>query len=383
MKIRTVTTGIHLQSIDDLDKIKIAAEFNYHAKSAFTEAGYEVQTTRVTTNTWEEYSSGLSKGDLLNAIGLIDKTCQSLQVDFFNIGYADTPKNIVIIPDIIKSTTAISCSAKIGDISKGIDFENAKNIAKAIKKIADETENGYGNFRFCGWSNCQPGIPFFPVSYHEGSETTFAIGLECSDLVYKAFKKSGNLAEAEQNLKKIFDMELQKIEHLAKEMSTKHKPTYFGIDTSVAPSLDPDESIAFAYEKLGFGNFGNHGTLTISSIITKVLKDLSVKTCGYSGLMLPVCEDYGLATRANEESYNITNLLLYSAVCGCGLDTLPIPGDTPPDKIEAILLDIASLSIKLNKPLSARLLPATGKKAGEMTTFNSPYLMDCKILKVQ
>ncbi len=99
--------------------------------------------------------------------------------------------------------------------------------------------------------------------------------------------------------------------------------------------------------------------------------------------MLPVCEDYGLATRANEQAYDITNLLLYSAVCGCGLDTLPIPGDTPAQKIEALLLDIASLSIKLNKPLSARLLPAPGKKAGEVTTFKSPYLMDCKILDVE
>jgi hypothetical protein len=53
------------------------------------------------------------------------------------------------------------------------------------------------------------------------------------------------------------------------------------------------------------------------------------------------------------------------------------------DKIEAILLDVASLAIKLDKPLSARLFPIPGKKAGEMTEFDSPYLVDCPVLSVE
>lgn len=118
-------------------------------------------------------------------------------------------------------------------------------------------------------------------------------------------------------------------------------------------------------------------------MITSVLKNLAVKTCGYSGLMLPVCEDFGLAQRAGEESFNLTDLLLYSAVCGCGLDAVPLPGDTPAEKIGAILVDMATLAITLNKPLSARLLPVPGKKAGEMTTFDSPYLVNCKILELE
>jgi hypothetical protein len=117
-------------------------------------------------------------------------------------------------------------------------------------------------------------------------------------------------------------------------------------------------------------------------MITRVLKNLSVNKCGYSGLMLPVCEDFGLAQRCNERTYNLTNLLLYSAVCGCGLDTIPLPGNITTEKIEAILLDLAALAIALNKPLSARLLPVPGKKAGEKTSFNSPYLVDCKIFEI-
>lgn len=382
MKIRTITTGVSLQSPDVEDQIRQTAEFNRKAKEVFEKAGYEVQTTRIATNSWEEYLGSLSDAEIVSAIQKIEQICQSLDVSFFNMGYAKTPDKIKLIPEFNKVTSQISCSAKIGDKENGIDFENAKVAAQVIKRIAEETENGYGNFRFCASANCKPGIPFFPTGFHEG-ETAFGIGLECGDLAMKAFSKSGNLIEAEQNLKAIFEEETKKVADLAQQISKDFGVAYNGIDVSLNPGLEEHESIAFAFEKLGFGKFGNQGTLTISALVTRVLKGLSVKICGYSGLMLPVCEDRGLATRANEATYNITNLLLYSAVCGVGLDTVPVPGDTPAEKIEATLLDMATLAIKLDKPLSARLFPVPGKKAGEMTDFKSPYLVDCKILKIE
>ncbi len=381
MKIRTITTGISLQSPREDVKITQAAESNRRMQSFFEQQGYEVQETRIATNSWETYLQGLSTLEIVGEIQRVEQTCQDLGIDCFNIGYASTPEKIAIIPEFNKLTEIIYCSSKIGDFESGIDFENARASAEAIKRISEETENDYGNFRFCAWANCEPGIPFFPTGYHEG-ETAFAIGLECSDLLMKAFSKSNDLMEAEQNLRDVFAEELGKIETFAQQISDELRVKYGGIDSSLAPSLEADESIAFAYEKLGFGKFGSQGTLTISAIITRVLKSLPVKTCGYSGLMLPVCEDFGLAERANEQTYGLTNLLLYSAVCGCGLDTVPIPGDITSKDIEAILLDMATLAIRLNKPLSARLFPVPGKKAGEMTSFNSPFLVDCEILAI-
>lgn len=382
MKIRTITTGISLQSPREDARITQAAESNRKIQSFFERQGYEVQETRIATNSWEIYLRDLSTAEIVDAVRRIERTCQDLGVSCFNIGYASTPEKIAVVPEFNKITEIIYCSSKIGDFEMGIDFENARASAEAIKRISRETENGYGNFRFCAWANCEPGIPFFPAGYHEG-ETAFAIGLECSDLVMKAFSKSTDLIEAEQNLRSVFEEELKKLEAIAQQISDELQVKYRGIDSSLAPSLEADESIAFAYEKLGFGKFGSQGTLAISAIITRVLKSLPVKTCGYSGLMLPVCEDFGLAERANEGTYDLTNLLLYSAVCGCGLDTVPIPGDVTVKEIEAILLDMATLAITLDKPLSARLFPVPGKKAGEMTSFNSPFLVDCKILAVQ
>jgi len=381
MKIRTITTGVTFKSPEEFDKIKPLAEFNQKAKGFFEDSGYEVQTTRIATNSWQEYLNAESGAELPGLIRRVDETCRGLQVSFFNIGHASTPETIEILPEVIGSTSVISCSGKIGDLEKGIDSENLRASARAIKRISEETENGEGNFRFCAWCNCKPGIPFFPAAYHNG-ETSFSIGLECGDLAMRAFSGSGNLLEAEQNLRSIAEGELRKVQDIAQQVSVEYNIRFRGIDASLAPSLEEDESLAFAYEKLGIGKFGQPGTLAISALITGVLKSLSVKTCGYSGLMLPVCEDFGLAQRASEKTFGLTDLLLYSAVCGCGLDVVPLSGDMPVEKIEAILLDVAKLAVTLDKPLSARLFPAPGKKAGEMTEFNSPYLVDCRVFGI-
>ena len=71
---------------------------------------------------------------------------------------------------------------------------------------------------------------------------------------------------------------------------------------------------------------------------------------------------------------------MYSAVCGCGLDTVPIPGDVSVERLRGILMDMTALANKLDKPLSARLLPVQGRSAGDQTSFNSQYLAECRIL---
>lgn len=382
MKIRTITTGIELENISDYNQIKEAAKFNRSAAEIFRNEGYDVQTTRIATNSFEEYIKSLSPEEIIESMQNIDKICEQDNINFFSIGYADKPARIGLIAEIISTTSSISASGKIGDREIGIDRQNIKKSAGVIKSIAENTDNGFGNFRFCAASNCPPSIPFFPAAYHQGTQPAFAIGLECGDLALQAFSKAADFKDAKHRLKVIFEKKLNKIEEIAKNIARENHMSYHGIDASLAPGLKKDQSVAFAYESILGGHFGAQGTLHISSMITEVLKNLTVKTCGYSGLMLPVCEDLGLAAGANRDHYDITNLLLYSAVCGCGLDTVPVAGDITIREIEAILLDTAALSIKLDKPLSVRLFPVPDKKAGEMTDFDSPYLTNCKIFKI-
>ena len=153
-----------------------------------------------------------------------------------------------------------------------------------------------------------------------------------------------------------------------------------GLDLSPAPN--GEESIAEAIESVGLGNFGEPGTLIVAAAITTALKGTGLKTCGYNGLFLPVLEDAGIAKRLASSHIGIPALLLFSSVCGAGLDTIPIPGDAPIERIAATLLDVATLATRLSKPLSARLFPIPGGKVGEMTTFHSPWLTNASIMSI-
>jgi hypothetical protein len=74
--------------------------------------------------------------------------------------------------------------------------------------------------------------------------------------------------------------------------------------------------------------------------------------------------------------------LLYSAVCGTGLDTVPLPGNTTAEELVPLLLDLSALALRLDKPLTARLMPIPGKQAGEETNFDFAFFAQSKIMKL-
>jgi uncharacterized protein (UPF0210 family) len=116
--------------------------------------------------------------------------------------------------------------------------------------------------------------------------------------------------------------------------------------------------------------------MTAALVITTAVKAVAVKQVGYSGLMIPVMEDKLIAQRWSEGAVTTDSLLAYSAVCGTGLDTVPFPGDISAAQLERIFGDVAALAWKWKKPLSARLQPVLGRKAGERTEFDSQYLFN-------
>jgi uncharacterized protein (UPF0210 family) len=166
--------------------------------------------------------------------------------------------------------------------------------------------------------------------------------------------------------------EAEPIVQLGQALAAELGVHFGGIDLSPAPL--GEDSIATALELAGYGRVGTPGTLTVAAAITAALKSTGLPTCGYCGLMLPVLEDALLGRRWEEGLVHAHQLLLYSAVCGTGLDTLPLPGDSTAEEIARLLLDVATLAVRLHKPLSARLFPVPGKQVGERTTFTSQYL---------
>merc|ERR1711865_1192441 len=98
--------------------------------------------------------------------------------------------------------------------------------------------------------------------------------------------------------------------------------------------------------------------------------------------MLACLEDTGLAADAAAGAYDIRALLSASAVCGIGLDTVPIPGNTSVEEIASLMADTGTMAFRLHKPLTVRLFPCPGLKAGDMTQFTSDDLCNCTVFAV-
>ena len=134
---------------------------------------------------------------------------------------------------------------------------------------------------------------------------------------------------------------------------------------------------------MGVPKIGLHGSLAAASILTEAVDRANFPHTGFSGFMQPVLEDSVLAKRAAKGTLTIKDLLLYSAVCGTGLDTIPLPGDVNAEQIAALLLDLSALALRLDKPLTARLMPIPGKKAGDSTNFDFAYFANSKVMALE
>jgi uncharacterized protein len=383
VRVRTITAGLELTQRGETRRLENTLDFLAAAKRTFVNAGYEVQTLRIATNPWLAGASPGDRRQLLERVRELDELVSEHDV-ILSVGPVLTEDRAddslaQWADDLIGTTRSISFSVVIASAERAVHAAAAKVAAQMMTTLSRTLAGGIGNFRFATAANIPAGTPFFPVGWHRGPES-LAIGVESASVVERAFTGIAQGEDATARLKQQLDEVLAPIERLGRDVAKQHGRTYIGIDTSPAPGKD--RSIAAAIEALTRAPFGSAGTLDACASITAALKSVSVTTCGYSGLMLPVLEDPLLAQRAGEGRFSVRDLLLYSSVCGTGLDVVPIPGDTPVPSIAAILRDVAAMSSRLRKPLSARLLLVPGKKVGDMARFTDKYLTDSVVMKL-
>jgi uncharacterized protein (UPF0210 family) len=380
-RLRTITAGLHMQESGGFDQAEAAIAFLRNAREIFEVKGYEVQTLRLATQPLQEYLPDWSSSQSIQAILALDQFAVENEVscsigpvftdDFYHEEFA------AWAVEVIRKTKNISFTVSVASAGRGVHYQSLRSAAEAMLAIAHGTPAGEGNFRFAANAFTRAGTPFFPAAYFSQGRS-FSIGLESPNLLRQAFTGAANLGDAKNRLKVEMETALGPVAALGNKLATDAQWRYLGIDTSPAPGLDA--SIGKAIEILTKAPFGSASTLSACAAITDVLKSLSLKTCGYSGLMLPIMEDPVLAQRAAEKRFTVSELLLYSSVCGTGLDVVPIPGNTPEAVLRAILTDVAALATKYQKPLSARLFPVPGMEVGETVSFDNPYLVDAVVM---
>jgi len=385
-KVRALTAGVDLETLGEWAPVETALGLLARARARLAREGFEVQLARLSLPPLLARLDAPRRWTSLAHVRQLDAMAvdAGVVVSVGPLAVEDAPEAsdrglATWIADLNAATQNTHASVVIASPEGGVLRHNAVIAAAAMRAIAGTSGDGLGNFRFAAAARVPAMTPFFPVAYHHGAPAISA-GLESAHMVHDAVREARHADDAGRRLIARLGPALMGVERVLDGIAHDERVHYAGIDTSPAPL--GSVSIGAAIETLSGSAFGDAGTLDACATLTAAIKALPVRACGYCGLMLPVLEDDVLAARASEGRFGVRELLLYSSVCGTGLDVVPIPGDTPEASIARLLLDVAALSTRLEKPLSARLLLAPGLAPGETTTFENPYLVNASVLAV-
>lgn len=377
MKIRSITyfcnPGYPLKE----NILREAGDFLSKAKSAYESAGYEVQTVRVATVSFAKLLGEKHINDLPKYAEQFTQVMKQNGVVYAALGPAlpELPRSYQVIPEAIAASNGVFFSGVMAD-AQTIHMAQVKACAEIIVKSAPLDPNGFANLHFTALANVRANAPFFPGAYHTEDSPAFGIAVECADMGVDAFDGRQTIDDGRQWLVAETTKHGQAITKVAKDLQVEFK----GIDFSLAPFPDDAHSLGKAVENMGVPKIGLHGSLAAAAILTDAIERADFPHIGFNGFMQPILEDSVLAKRAAEGVLTVKDALLYSAVCGTGLDTVPLAGDVTADELTPLLLDLCALALRLNKPLTARLMPVPGKKAGDATTFDFAFFANGRVM---
>lgn len=380
MKIRSIT--VFCQPGFPVNRLLLqqVGIFTNHARKLFQDNGFEVQSLRLATPPFEQF---IAPVDLAMAAQSYAIEAHADGFEYISLGpVSASSKAWEVIPQALAQSDRIFLSGSLTTSEGALSLHAARACAETIVRLSTLEQNGFANLRFCALANVPANTPFFPAAYAQPGRPSFALALEAADLALQAFTLARTFQEASINLVTEIEKRAQQLEEIGNRLSQMYNYEFRGLDFTLAPFPEDAISIGRALESLGLQAFGKPGSLLASAFLTSTLDQAQFKRTGFNGLMLPVLEDSGLANSATDGNLSLRDLLLFSSVCGAGLDVIPLPGETTAEELTPILLDLAALSLRLNKALTARLMPIPGKKAGEMTAFDFAFFANSRILPV-
>jgi hypothetical protein len=380
-KVRAITAFVRVEPASIDQQVGQALAVLRRARKEFEKHGYETETLRIVTQPLFELARGQPESQVMGLLKHLDEL--SAREGFIpSVGPAmmrdaDDPGVVRLAEKALSTLDHVQINTVIAD-DDGIHWNVIEETAQLIHYVSEHSPHSQGDFQFTATAMLKPYGPFYPGTWHDGPGKQLSIGFEGANVVQQVFARThGDFAQSVTELTRQLTIHAKVAEAVGEEVAKAEGWTFMGVDPTPAPL--GDVSIGAAIETYTGAKFGSSGTLTAAFAITSAVKAVPVKQIGYAGLMVPVMEDKLLAQRWAEGSYHTDDLLAYSAVCGTGLDTLPLPGDVSVEQLRRILGDVATLAWKWKKPLSARLQPVSGKKAGDVTEFDGPYLFNTTI----
>ena len=328
-----------------------------------------------------------SGGDPVKYALTLEKAARATGVNFIggysalvHKGFAAGDRELIeSIPEALSATDHICSSVNVGSTKSGINMDAVRMVGETIRRAAELTKerNCIGAAKFVAFCNAPEDNPFMAGAFHGIGEPDCVInvGVSGPGVVRAALAKAGDCDITEiANIVKKTAFKITRMGQLVGTKASEMLGVPFGIvDLSLAPTPEVGDSVAHILEEMGLEQCGAHGTTACLALLNDAVKKGGVMASshvgGLSGAFIPVSEDAGMIDAAANGTLRIEKLEAMTAVCSVGLDMIVIPGDTPAEIISAILADEAAIGLINSKTTAIRLIPAIGKKAGEVLEF--------------
>ncbi len=398
LDIRTITMGITLLDCADPDPTAAAGKiYDKICRCAQNlvptgqriekELGIPIVNKRISVTPMALVAGASDTEDYVPFALAMDRAGRECGVDFIGGFSALVQKGMTVgdkrliqsIPEALASTNIVCSSVNVGSTKAGINMDAVALMGQVVRRTAALTadQGGMGCAKLVIFCNAVEDNPFMAGAFHGVGEpeTVINVGVSGPGVVHHALQKvKGKPLDVVAETVKKTAFHITRMGQLVAQEASKRLNVPFGVvDLSLAPTPAVGDSVARILEEMGLATCGTHGTTAALALLNDAVKKGGVMASssvgGLSGAFIPVSEDEGMIAAASSGVLTIDKLEAMTCVCSVGLDMIAVPGDTSAETISAIIADEAAIGMVNTKTTAVRLIPALGKKVGDMVSF--------------
>ena len=392
--IRTITLGINLLDCSDRDAEKCAERvYDKICRTArnLVKTGEEIETEFGIPIVNKRISvtpvSLICQDDPRPIAFALDKAAEEVGVNFLG-GYSALmhkgatmadERLLASIPEVLSETKLLCSSVNVASTRAGINMNAVREMGEIIKRTAELTadRDGLGCAKLVVFANAVEDNPFMAGAFCGIGEPECAInvGVSGPGVVKTALEHiKGEPFDIVAETIKRTAFKITRVGQLVAKEASKRMNIPFGIvDLSLAPTPARGDSVAHILTEMGLENAGAPGTTAALALLNDAVKKGGIMASnhvgGLSGAFIPVSEDIGMIEAVSNGALSLEKLEAMTCVCSVGLDMIAIPGDTSAATISGIIADEAAIGMINNKTTAVRVIPAVGKKAGDLVEF--------------
>ena len=398
LDIRTITMGISLRDLaaDDINVLadKIYDKVTRRAEKLVAtgeqierELGIPIINKRISVTPIAMVGATSSANSYVPLAKALDRAADTTGVNFVGgfsalvqKGFAKGDEILInSIPEAMAETNLVCSSVNVASTKAGVNLDAIGLMGRIIKQTAELTKDNdsMGCSKLVVFANAVDDNPFMAGAFHGigEPETVINVGVSGPGVVQSAIRRAGDcsIGEVADVIKKTA-FKITRMGQLVGALASQRLGVPFGIvDLSLAPTPAIGDSVARILEEVGLEVCGGCGTTAILAMLNDAVKKGGVMASssvgGLSGAFIPVSEDEGMIAAAQVGALTLEKLEAMTAVCSVGIDMVAVPGDTTAEVISGLIADEIAIGVVNTKTTAVRVIPAIGKKVGDMVEF--------------